>query len=133
MTQAGTGSYPEKTSAVKHVVIKGSFQPNGSGALTLVRGVGFSVVRTTTGVFTVTITRPFANFVTVFADKSSDETAASQVRCGALTLPSGTTNGSFTITHLVSATAADITASAALRRINFEATVAESDVPGAGV
>lgn len=133
MAQAGTGGYPLKTPAVKHIQIEGSFQPNGSGAVTLARGVGFTVARAGVGVFTVTITRPFAQFVTAFADKSSDETAASQVRCGGFTLPTASANGSFTITHLVAAAAADVTASGALRRINFECTLAESDCPGNGV
>ena len=133
MTQQGTQGYILTTPGVRHTQISGSFQPNGTGALTNVYGIGFSVVRTSAGVYTVTLTRPFANIVSACANKTTDEVTNHNIVFGAITLPTGTTNGSFTLTHLVSGTAADITASGALRRVNFQVVLANGKVPGSGV
>lgn len=140
MTQAGLATYDLKTPGVKYVDVVGSFLPNGSSAVATKYGTGFTVARTGVGVFRVTLTRPFAWFVAVVAGITIDDVDAHQLPTSALTVPTASANGFFDITHLTAAdvsttdlAAADITASGVLRRIHFRATVAESDVPGAGV
>jgi hypothetical protein len=140
MTKAAIANYDLKTAGVKHVLVAGSFLPNGSSAVATTYGVGFTVARTGTGVFRVTLTRPFKGFVSVIAGITIDDTNAHELPIKSETVPTATANGYFDITHLTSSdvstinlAAADITASGALRRINFIAVLAESKVPGAGV
>lgn len=141
MAQAGTAGFALKVPQNKVVEVSGSFLPNGSGAVSTTYGaVGWTVARTGTGVFRVTITRPFAAFVSVDAGVSIDDADPHQVIPSALTVPTSSANGYFDLTHITSSdttaahpAAADITASGALRRIHFRALVAESDVPGNGV
>lgn len=46
-------------------VIKGSFIPNGSSAVATTYGAGFTVARTATGTFVVTLAEAFADFVSI--------------------------------------------------------------------
>jgi hypothetical protein len=141
MTQAGTASYDAKVPQSKLVCVAGSFLPNGTDAVATTYGkVGWTVARTGVGVFRVTITRPFAGFVSVIAGITIDDVNAHELPISAETVPTASANGYFDITHITAAdvsstdlAAADITASGALRRINFIAWLAESDVPGNGV
>jgi hypothetical protein len=141
MTQSGTAGYSPVVPQNKVTVLAGSFLPNGSSAVETTYGaVGWSVARTGTGVFRVTITRPFAAFVSVTTGLAIDDVNSHELPASALTVPTSSANGYFDITHLTSAdvsatdlAAADITASGALRRISFIAVLADSDVPGNGV
>lgn len=141
MTQAGTAGYAPKVPQNKVSIVAGSFLPNGASAVATTYGaVGWSVARTGTGVFRVTITRPFAAFVSVQTSITTDDVNSHELPTSALTVPTGSANGYFDITHITSAdvsstdlAAADISASGALRRIHFIAVLADSDVPGNGV
>lgn len=149
MTMAAIANYGLTTPGVRNVQVAGSFVPNNTTQLvnakgTDVFGTGFSVSRTGVGVFRVTITRPFAEVVSLVVGLTTDDTADHYIRVASPVKPVSTagvlTNGYFDITHLSSAdasvtrwAAADITASALLRRIHFCLVVAESDVPGGGV
>lgn len=135
MTQAGTANYQAKTPFPKQITMSGSFLPNGSSAVATTYGaVGWTVARQSAGVFRVTFTRQFAQFISVVLGLTTDTTTADQqLIASAYTLPTASANGYFEITYRLAAVATDITASAALRRINFVAELAESDVPGNGV
>lgn len=145
MTIAGVSKYDLKTPGVKHFQVSGSFVPNGTTQLTNTRGTdvfgtGFSVSRTGVGVFRITFTLPFSNVISFVPGISTDDTVDHYIRVAAPVLPTSTANGYVDITHLSAAdisaarwAAADITASGVLRKIHFQAVLAESDVPGAGV
>jgi hypothetical protein len=51
-------AHPLKTTGNAEYVVAGSFAPAGTGAPTDVYGTGFTVVRTSAGLFTVTLTNP---------------------------------------------------------------------------
>jgi len=140
MTMAGLSKYDLQTPGVKHVQVAGSFVPNGTGAIAATIGTGFSVARTGVGVFRVTFTVPFYNVVSLCVGFTTDDTTDHYLRVASPVLPTGGANGYFDVTHLVAAdvsaarwAAADITASGVLRKLHFQAVLAESDVPGAGV
>jgi len=135
MTQAGTANFEARVPHNKSVIVSGSFLPNGSSAVATTYGaIGWTVARQSAGVFRITFTRQFNNFISVVVGLTTDQTTADQqLHVGNYTLPTATANGYFDITYRLAAVATDITASAALRRINFVAVLAESDVPGNGV
>lgn len=145
MTQSGISQHDLTTSGRNHIVIAGSFVPNGTTQLTSTKGtdvfgMGFTVSRTGVGVFRVTFTRPFTQVVSLVVTKTTNETNFADLRVSAVTLPTATADGYFDVTHLASAdpsatnyAAADITASGLLRRINFTAVLALGDFPGNGV
>lgn len=135
MTLANQQQYEHRTTHAKSLRVSGSFLPNGSSAVSTTYGaVGWSVARQSAGVFRVTLTFPFAQFISVTLGLTTDAgTADQQLLAGAYTLPTSTANGYFEITHRLGATATDITASGTLRRINFDAVLALSDVAGNGV
>lgn len=135
MTLANQQKYELLTTHSRSVRVCGSFLPNGASAVSTTYGaVGWTVARTGTGVFRVTMTFPFAAFISVTLGLTIDATTADQqLISSALTVPTSSANGYFDITYRLGATATDITASGVLRRINFDAVLALSDVPGNGV
>lgn len=54
--------YPVKSRGRERVTIEGSFAPAGTGAVTSVKGTGFTVARTDVGEFTVTLDEAFADY-----------------------------------------------------------------------
>lgn len=101
MTQAGTAGYSPKVPQNKVSIVSGSFLPNGSSAVATTYGaVGWTVARTGTGVFRVTITRPFAAFVSVDAGLTIDDALNHECIPSALTVPTASANGYFDITHV---------------------------------
>lgn len=131
-------SYPMRTLVNSNLTIAGSFIPNGSSAITTKYGSGFSVVRTSTGLYTVTLDVPFTNFVSIVVSGqfASAEADAHQFLVGGISITSKT----FAIKHVTSAdvsttdlAAGDISASGTANKINFICVVATSDVPGAGI
>jgi hypothetical protein len=145
MTIAGVSKYELCTPGARHFQVSGSFVPNGTTQLTNTKGtdvfgMGFSIARQGVGVFRITFTVPFANVVSFVAGLSTDDTVDHYIRVASPVLPTSSANGYIDITHLSAAdisaarwAAADITASGVLRKIHFQAVLAESDVPGAGV
>lgn len=123
---------------VGHREICGSFIPNGASAVATVYGVGFSVARANTGVWTVTLEEGFADFVSidVGVQVATADTQARLVRVG----DQSVANKTFDIVHLAGAAvqtnhpvAADISTSGVANKIHFRCVVAKQDVPGAGV
>jgi hypothetical protein len=135
MAQAGTAKYEAKTPHPMSVFVSGSFLPNGASAVATTYGANhWTVARQSAGVFRVTFSRKVAQFISVVVGLTTDQTTADQqLHVGNYTLPTASADGYFDITYRLAAVATDITASAALRRINFIAELAESDVPGNGV
>ncbi len=135
MTLANQQKFELYTPHAKSLRVAGSFLPNGSSAITTTYGaVGWRVARTGVGVFRVTFTFPFAAFISVTTGLTIDATTADQqLITSALTAPTSSADGFFDITYRLGTTATDITASGVLRRINFDAVIALSDVPGNGV
>lgn len=129
---------PATVAGVQHQIIAGSFIPNGSSAIATTYGVGFTVARTGTGEYTVTLSEPFANYVSiqVTGQFASSNTDLHQFLVGDISV----TNRTFEIQHLsstdVSTTdiaAADISTSTTANKINFLVVVARTDIIGAGV
>ena len=134
MTLANQQKFELYTPHAKSLRVCGSFLPNGSSAVATTYGaVGWTVARTGAGVFRVTFTFPFNNFICVTLGLTTDQTTADQqLHASALTVPTSSANGYFDITYRLAAVATDITASGALRRINFDTVLALSDIPGNG-
>lgn len=57
--------HQDEVNSVGQRVIRGSFCPNDSSAPTVLYGVGYSVARTSTGVWTVTLDEGFADFIDI--------------------------------------------------------------------
>jgi hypothetical protein len=121
-----------------HRIIAGSFIPNGTGLITSLFGVGFTVTRQGVGTYRVTLNDPFSDFVAVGATGkfASNEATKHSFAVGDQSI----TGKWFEIVHQASAdvsgtnlAAADITASGVVNKVNFIAVVARSDVIGAGV
>lgn len=134
-----TGYHQDDTvSSLYQRVIRGSFIPNGSGAVGTVYGAGFTVSRTGVGTFLVTLDDPFADFLKVSANVqvASADTTVRDVRIGDISI----TNKTFVIKHLASAdtttthpVAADISTSGTANKIHFECVVITEDIPGSGI
>lgn len=121
-----------------HQLIAGSFIPNNASDPATTYGTGFTVTRTGTGVWKVTLSEAFADFVSIVVtgQYASAEADAHQFLVGDISI----TNKTFEIKHVGSAdvsgtdlAAADITASTTARKVNFMCVVAQMDIPGAGV
>lgn len=120
-------------------IVAGSFIPDGTNNPTTKYGTGFSVVWTSTGVWTVTITdTAFANYVSIVVtgQYATAENDAHQFLVGGISTSART----FAIKHVGSAdvantdlAAANIATSGTANKINFIVVIAESDVIGAGV
>jgi len=106
------------------VVIAGSFAPNGSSAISAAsnEGLGWSVARTNTGLYTITFSDKYAALVS-FDLTLQMNTPAAQVLCAGAFSQSGKT---ITITNFTSGSAADIAANAN-NRIHFTACFRNSD------
>jgi hypothetical protein len=124
--------------AVGQKEIHGSFIPNGSSAIATTYGVGFSVAWTSTGVWTVTLEEGFADFLNIqlTGQWATADTRDHFLRVGGISVA----NKTFAIVHRDSADAsatapalANIATSGTANKIHFVVTVAQQDVPGAGV
>lgn len=135
MTLANQQKFEHLTTHAKSLRVSGSFLPNGSSAVATTYGaVGWTVARQSAGVFRITFTFPFANVISVGCGLTTDQTTADQqLHAGNINLPTSSANGYFDLTYRIAAVATDITASGTLRRINFDAVLALSDIPGNGV
>lgn len=107
--------HQDEVNSVGQRVIRGSFCPNGSSAPTVLYGVGYTVVRTSTGVWTVTLDEGFADFIDiqVSSQLATATLTPALVRVGGIS----TTNKTFAIvnatrtgTYQVSTTLADVSA-----------------------
>lgn len=108
--------YDVMTVARDRVVIAGSFAPAGTGAVTDVKGVGFSVARSGVGVFTITFDRTYPDLEcaivsTQLATPTGDVTNVGDYSAA---------NGTLVLDHwdISGGAAADIAANAN-NRINF--------------
>lgn len=112
----------------KRVKIAGSFRPNGTGAVdnTLNTGIGFSVVRDSAGVFTITLEDSFTALdsgqLTLAISAATDLT----LQFGAVDVVTART---LVLRSLVAAVATDIASNAA-NRIHFELTLKNTNIPG---
>lgn len=127
-----------ESAGIGHLMIAGSFIPNGLSAIATKYGAGFTVARISAGVYRVTLTNGFADFVSLVPSLqlATGNLLSRQVRIGTISVA----NRTFEIEHLAAAdtatahpVAADISTSGTANKIHFIAVVALSDVPGAGV
>lgn len=109
------------------VVIMGSFAPNGSSAVSASsrKGLGWSVARTSAGVFTITFSDKFADMVSAVATLQKATAADQYVQVGTYTAASKTL-----VINVwdVSGTAVDDIAADANNRINFVVCFRNSSV-----
>lgn len=68
------------------VMLHGSFAPNGSSAVdpTSIRGAGFSVVRTSTGLFTVTLDKAYTGLISALCALQTAAASRLALRFGAI-------------------------------------------------
>lgn len=104
----------------EYVLVGGSFAPNGASAIvaTSNRGKGFTVARTSAGLFTVTFTNDYMALVAAWATVGLAVAADMHAQIGTYTGPSGTTAATLTIRTIAVATETDIAADAN-NRVNF--------------
>jgi hypothetical protein len=100
------------------IKLSGSFAPNGASAVSAAsnKGRGFTVARTGTGQFTLTLTDKWAELVSANATLQLATPADSQVQWGACDVVSAKT---LVLTVLTAGVAADVAANAG-NRINFD-------------
>lgn len=93
------------------VFIAGSFQPNGSSAIdaTTVKGTGFTVAYTSTGLFTVTFDRVWPGYLSIQVTFAVSTATDVVPQLGAISLSSKT----FQIRSLAAASLTDIANNAA--------------------
>lgn len=133
-------AYPSHVRSLGVLTVVGAFRPNGSSAVdnTLNKGKGFTVARTSAGLFTVTLDSNITvKELVAFAQLrvTSGDTDGHEVRIGDVSA----TNRTFEVEHLSGTdyatthpAAADI-ASAATSWINFIAYVWTTEAQGAGI
>ncbi len=119
-----------KTPNHEMVWVAGSFAPNGSSALdaTKVKGKGFTVAYTSTGVYTVTFLDAWYALVVALTQVQLHSAADTQIQVGDYTAASGSTKGTLVLTALTGGSAADIAANAQ-NRIHFAIGFQNSSIP----
>ena len=107
-------------------IIAGSFLPNGSSAVAsaTTTGQGYSVVRTNTGLFTITLTDKYNSLISGQVSLALNAVAQTVVQFGAIDVSSAKT---ITINAVTSGSAADI-ASNANNRIHFLLILSNTNV-----
>jgi hypothetical protein len=103
-----------------YVYLDGSFAPNGSSALvaTSNRGKGFTVARTTNGVFTITLDNDYLALVAATATIQMSTPTDIVPQFGAYTGGTSSAQATLVLNTLVAATATDIAANAS-NRVSF--------------
>jgi hypothetical protein len=118
--------------------IAGSFVPDTANDPTTVYGRGFTVTRSGSGEWTVTLDKKFENFISIVVtgQLASSNADAHQYLVGDISVA----NRTFEIKHVTAAdvsttdlAAADVATSGTANKVNFICVVATSDVAGAGV
>lgn len=125
-----------KNSGNGHVIVAGSFEPDGTNDPTSVRGEGFTVTRQSTGEYRVTFDQPYQQVVSmvVTSQHSSASTDKPIVRLGT-SLPA---SKYIDIVYLETADTsttdmAQADTNVSTDRINFIAVLAQKNIPGAGI
>lgn len=108
------------------VCVTGSWAPAGTGAVTTVRGAGFTVARTDVGVFTITFSEKFPSLVSANATAQLAAAADTQAQAGTYTAASKT----LVVRTLTAGSEADIAANAN-NRVNFICWFRKTGVPKA--
>lgn len=128
---ASRNTYRPRSLNPEAVCIAGSFAPNGSSAVSAAsrKGRGFTVARTSTGLFTVTFTDKFAALLSATA-------SLQQATAGDQTILVGTWTAStkaliLTVWDISAAAVADVAADAN-NRINFVAWFQNSSLAALG-
>lgn len=99
------------------VLLQGSFAPAGSGAPTTVKGKGFSVARTSTGLFTLTLQDKYAHLIAGLVTLQLASGGDQIVQLGSVDVSSARTV-QIRVWDISGAAVADISADAN-NRINF--------------
>jgi uncharacterized membrane protein YebE (DUF533 family) len=121
--------YEKKAHGREYVDLEGSFAPNGGSALvaTANKGKGFTVARTTNGVFTITFLADYVDLVCATATLQLATATDVVPQVGTYTAPTATANATLVISTLVAATATDVAADAN-NRVNFRCTFRKGSV-----
>lgn len=119
-------AYPVLNKTPDCRIIAGSFAPDTANAPTAVNGSGFTVVRTSQGLFTVTLDEAYRDLVSITATlQLASATADRFIQVGATDVSTAKT---LQIRVLDAAGAVQDVAADANNRINFTAVVSRKDV-----
>ena len=118
--------YPVQALNPQMKIIAGSFLPNGSSAVAsaTTTGQGYTVARTSTGLFTITLTDKYNSLLSGQVSLALNAVAQTVVQFGAIDVSSAKT---ITINAVTSGSAADI-ASNANNRIHFLLILSNTNV-----
>lgn len=111
---ASVSTYPIGMLRPERVMIQGSFAPAGTGAVTAVKGKGFSVARTGVGTFVVTLANSYADLESADAHLQLAAPNGNSANVGAVNLAART----ITLVTVASGAVADIAANAD-NRVHF--------------
>ena len=103
-----------KSKSAGVVMLGGSFAPAGSSAPTSPKGAGYTVARTGTGTYTLTLSKRYVDILSVTATAQCNSAAGFSVEAGAVSVSGKTV----VLRTLVSGAAADVSANAN-NRVNF--------------
>lgn len=119
------GTYDHRCLNLEQVQVAGSFAPNGSSAVdaTSNKGKGWTVARTGTGVFTLTLAEKWAEMFSAIATVQLNAAADTAIQVGAY----DATNRTLILRSITAGSAADIAANAN-NRINFSLQMTRSKV-----
>lgn len=117
---AARNLYPLRTLVRELIPIAGSFAPNSSStvALTSRKGLGYSVVRTSTGLFTITLTDAFNDVVCAEAMLQLGTSDDKLTQLGTVVLTGTTPVVQIRVWDISGAAVADVSANAA-NRVSF--------------
>lgn len=82
--------YPISSPNRSEVVIEGTFKPDTASAPTISAGVGFSVARTSQGLFTITFDRKYPTIITKWKSLQLATAAARFLQFGSYSAANGT-------------------------------------------
>jgi hypothetical protein len=110
--------FKQRTAFRGEIQVGGSFAPAGTGAVTAVRGTGFTVARTSAGLFTVTLDKVFPSLVRAYVMIQMASATDISPQLGLVDLATART---IQIRTIVAAVVTDIAADAN-NRVHFEFT-----------
>lgn len=108
------------------VVVAGSFAPAGTGAVTDVKGTGFSVARTSTGLFTITLDKVYSELLAATPGLQLAAGDDKTLQFGTYVAASGTLE--LRVWDFSAAAVADISADAN-NRVNFVLVLRNTNLP----
>lgn len=116
--------HPPRAIAPETVLLAGNFDTNGASSPASPVGKGYTVARTGTGTYTVTLTDNYPQLLAAEVSAQCNTAAGFQVEFGAISLPN-TAGPTLVIRTLVAGAAADVAANAN-NRVHFRLALCNS-------